>query len=170
MKSSAAGGRGARGADFFRRRGVAPPREAKKLFTSFTDGGTFCATEFTRTHARRSHFQRSFFGFCVSLSALLFGDANRMRCVQARRASLSAAVVRLAARSRPVRCPLVVAINTRVRPRPSTSDKVSRASRCSAATAAAASERRRRCGRAGGGALCGQGGLGLKPPKDKTYK
>lgn len=91
---------------------------------------------------------------------------------RARRASVHAAEERLVAarvgRADPLRCPLAVAINTR-----RTSALVDFGQSFAGESVLAASERRRRRGRGAGGrrsALCGRGGLGLKPPKDKTYK
>lgn len=59
MKSSAAGGRGTRGADFFRRWGVVPRTRRKNFSLVSLTAALFAHRVFTRSpHARPSHFHR----------------------------------------------------------------------------------------------------------------
>lgn len=165
---------------FFRRRGVAAPFAAKKLFTSFTDGRTFCGRRIYATDVRTllSLSARLIFLFFVTDDRVrvVFVGAPETRCVYERGVrcvhpgSQSCCDSWHAGRPR-LRWTVAVAINTRRTSAPVDFGQSFAGESVRSAAAVAASERRRRRGRGGRrSALCGRGGLGLKPPKDKTYK
>lgn len=169
------GGRAGReGPIFSSAEGVSPPRATKNFFTSFNDAtsrGIYATVRTLRLRVSSSTFG---FNFCQNRICICCVSPKQSVCVlRGIRAAARAVGSRVATARRPEsRYRTAVAINTRCTSAPVDFGQ-SFAGESVSGEWRAASERRRGRGRGRGGrrsALCGRGGQGLKPPKDKTYK